>query len=169
MNKKGMAVELLLFVMIGIFLAIFLAGWIYAVDLVNTNLINIPTNNNINVSQATQGTFSYLNNASDEIAFLPVFFMVAYMLGIFAYCYYSPKSPVWFLFYFMFNILVIILSIYVSNAYESILSTKVIGETLAQFSTTNMIMSYLPVWTTFIGFIGLLIMVSSYYREGGAI
>lgn len=169
MNKKGMAVELLLFVMIGIFLAIFLAGWIYAIDLVNTNLVNIPTNNNINVSQATQGTFSYLNNAADEIAFLPVFFMVGYMLGIFAFCYYSPKSPVWMLFYFMFNILVIILSIYVSNAYESILQTKVIGETLTQFSATNLIMSYLPVWTTFIGFIGLLIMISAYYREGGAI
>ena len=68
-------------------------------------------------------------------------------------------EKLWLIVYILIVIMVVIFSIYISNAYETVQSNSLIGEMVAGFSIGNVIMSYLPVWTALIGLFGIALSI----------
>lgn len=188
MNKKGFMTELLLLVVIGIICAIFFAGWYYSSNLVNNvltsgnldSVINLQTssindrgqvvaqqnNFTVNISQASNATFTQVNNGYNLLGFVAAFIMIAFLLGTLLTCYFSPGHPILVFVYIMITIVMTIFSFYISNAYQSLLSTTGIGSVLTSWQLITFFMRRLPYIIAFTGLFGSGIAIVRYYSGG---
>ena len=165
-NKKGFALELIALVVIGFISVLFFAGWMYGINLVNTQLLNIPSEDNAtNISYAASQTFSYMNEGLSALKLISFMIIFGFVLGTLIFAYFSRKHPVLFIVYFLIWILAIIFSIYVSNAYEEVLNNNVLGTTLATFGISNWIMLKLPWWIAVVGAVGIIIMLAGIIKD----
>lgn len=160
MNKKGFLIELLALIVVGIVVLIFFALWKYGINLVNTELLNFPSENNAtNITDVTQKTFGYYNSALDQLSILGFLIIFGFAMATLITAYFSRQHPIIMFVYFMILVILIIFSIYVSNSYEDLLNNEILGSTLTSFSVGNHIMLHLPLWIGVIGFIGIFLML----------
>lgn len=159
-NKKGFATELLALLVVGIICVLFFAGWIYGNNLlkntIDSNKASFDTSQ-ANLSLAVDSTYGYYNTGLEQLKLIAVFIFFGFAIATLAVAYYSKEQPILLAVYVFFVILLTIFSMYVSNAYETMLNTTSLGTTLQGFTMMNFIMSYLPYWVVVIGFIGILI------------
>ena len=154
-NKKGYAVELMALVVIGIVCLVFFAGWKYAINTVNDELLAVSSPDNAsNVSAATEATFSYMNTGLDYLGLISYMIIIGFAIATLIVAYFSGEHPILFFVYIFVIILIVIFAVYISNSYEDLLDEPVIGAELVEFETSNHIMSKLPLWVGVIGFIG---------------
>jgi len=158
-NKKGFMIELIAMAIIGIIAVIFFAGWMYGIDIVNTALLSVNDDPNANVSLAAQETFSYMNAGLDGLKLIAFVMIFGFALASLIVAYFSGQHPMLIFVYIMVVIVLIIFGAYISNSYEELRKDDPIG--LAEFGMGNWFLANLPLWIGGIGFVGIILSVSS--------
>lgn len=167
MNKKGWMIELIAFVIIGFIAVSFFAVFIYGFGLINTKLTSGDLDTpEANISKISGQTFSYLNIGMNRLQLITAILLIGYALATLIFAYFSSKHQLWMFVYFLMTIIIVIFSIYITNSYDSLKTNEVIGSTISGFGISNIIMSYLPVWTSIIGILGIVLcLVGNYVRR----
>jgi len=74
-------------------------------------------------------------------------------------------KPIFFIPYLFIVIIAVVVSVPMSNAYETLMLNPSLTSTFATFQGSNWIMLNLPMWITIIGLTGAIIMFSRMGRK----
>lgn len=168
MNKKGFAMELLAFAVIGFIMILFFVGWMYGSNIVNTTLLNVDTgSNSTNVSYVASQIYTPYNSGMQQLPLISTIILFAYMVAGLVVAYYSRNNPIMLFLYFLVVIVFVIFSVYISNSYQQVAQTSELASTFSQFGMSNVVMNGLPY---FVAVIGLFCVGLGYvlYRQENA-
>src|SRR3990172_707316 len=104
MNKsnKGQTAALLTFIIAGIVMVLFFAGWIYMFNQMTTVMQGITTStNSVNITDAVSKTIAPVNNAMQGLHLISVAILIGLILGMFVEAYYVKKHPILFIVHFL--------------------------------------------------------------------
>lgn len=113
-----------------------------------------------NASEIIDNTMGKAESSFQSLQWISVFLIVGMAISIFIGSYLVTTKPIFMIPYIFIVIIAIIVSIPVSNGYESIMNTESLNATFLGFEGANWIFLNLPVWVTIIGFVGGIIMFS---------
>jgi len=174
MNRKGSAFSDLFLLIAILMVAVFLfAGMVFGVRQVNTALSDIDlVILGSNVTIASDQTFAQIDTAMGGMKWVAVAIFFGMMVAIFVSNFLVKAHSVFFVVYILLTVIAVVFSTFVSNSYETMLSSGVLAETLQSFSPTNFIILNLPTVITLIGFIGALFLfigVTVDRQQGGGL
>ena len=175
MNNKGSLFDIIIWLIVIFVMFIFFAGFMYGYNLLTAEVVNtvMPPESLINVTDAGQDTFGQINTGLASLRWLALVIAVSMIISIMVSNFLVKAHPVFFIVYILIIVVGIVLSVYLSNAYETILtSSNPLASTLESFTAMNYIMLNLPIWTTIIGILGaifLFIGVTFDSQQGGSI
>ena len=165
-NKKGSAVDIIVWMVICFITVMFLGMWTYGFDRITTALTSIDsTGSSINISQHAEATFGVVNRSMSGLQTIAFLIMFSLALAILISNFMIKAHPVFFIVYLLMTVVGIIFSVYISNAYMDLLGHDTIGSTLQEFSGANFIMDYLPLWATVLGLIGAVLLFAGISRD----
>jgi len=166
-NKRGAFADLFIF-MIFAFVIVLISGvLLYISDTTNTQLQDtIGQMNDLhdtqgnNASQVISNTMGSADSSFQALQWIAVFLIAGMILSIFIGSYLVTTKPIFFIPYLFIVIIAIVVSVAMSNAYETLINTPSLASTYAGFSGANYIMLNLPIWITIVGIGGGIIMFS---------
>lgn len=164
-NKKGLAIELVAFVAMLVIAIFFFGFWAYGTNTLNTYMVNIPTVGNQNVSQAVSNTFSGYNSGMQNLRYVALMMMVGYIFATLIMGWLSRKHPIWMAVYFLIMGLMVIFSIYVSNAYETLKNDSTISGIVSGYVALDYVLLHLPIFVSVIGFAAIVLMLAGNYLD----
>ena len=172
-NKKGQSMfDIIVFVVIITFtiLAFVIIQYVFHIitlkmqDTANT----IPTGL-VNMSKVVEQTFTPLDNALGNLNNIAIAIAIGMLLNILVSNFLIKVHPAFFMLYIGIVILGVIISMLVSNAYENLLNTSILGTTMqTQMSAGTYLMLNLPIWVTIVGFLGAVLLFMGINRDVGA-
>ena len=113
-----------------------------------------------NASEVIDATVGATNTSFTALYWVTVLIIAGMILGIFIGSYLVTTKPVFFIPYIFLTIIAIVVSVPISNTYETLSNEATLSSTFAGFTGANWIMLNLPIWITIIGFAGGIIMFS---------
>lgn len=129
---------------------------------ISDTLTNVTVDSNIvNVSDANTQIIQPLANGTDNLQLMSFVILFGYIIATLVIGYYSKENPIMFFLYFVMILLIVILSFYVSNAYDTV---KSVGN-VSQYTATDYMILHMPMITGVIGFAALAIMIIRYAQE----
>jgi hypothetical protein len=160
MNKKGDMFDIFVLLIVSFIIFLFFAGWIYGFNLFTSRMLEITsTTDSFNITSATEQTFSQINVALPTLRWVALVIVIAMMMSILVSNFLVKAHPVFFIVYVLITAVAIVFSVYLSNAYESILTaTNPLTATLQSFTAMDHIFLNLPIWTTIIGIAGAMFL-----------
>lgn len=166
MNKRGAITDLFVWIAVSIVMVVFFGAILYGMNLVNDEFNQVGNvSETINFTDISQDTFGQVVSGLDylkTIAFLIFFFLGMSML---ISNFLVKAHPVFYVVYILVLIVAVIFSIFVSNAYESLLTSNVLSPTFLEFSAMNFVMLNLPVWVCVFGIFGAILLFAGIPRE----
>lgn len=166
--KKGSLVDPFIWMVASFIIIVLAAVFLYAFGQLTDALIGIDTGvASANVSEAAQNTFGFIDASLQQLRWWTFAIMLALGLSIFLSNFLVKVHPVFFVFYIMIVFIAIIVSIFISDAYESLLRTGVLADTLLSFRGTTWIFLNLPIWMTVIGIGGGIFQFIGIIRDSG--
>lgn len=159
MNRRGLF-DIFIWLIVIFVMFIFFAGFMYGFNLLTNSVVSttFPTGT-INITEAGQNTFGQVNEGLGSLKWLALVITVSMLISILVSNFLIKAHPVFFIVYILITIFAVVLSVSLSNAYESLLiSNNALTSTLQSFTAMNFIMLHLPIWTTIIGFMGAIFL-----------
>lgn len=126
------------------------------------SMINIPTIN-ASAGVALEGVTNKVLPRFDYIVFG---FFIGFVLAYLITSYFVGGHPIFMFVYFLVTVIGVVGSALISNVWETATATGPLATQVSAFPITNHLINYLPVYTTFIGFIGLVAMFAKPYFGG---
>lgn len=160
MNRKGIF-DVIIWIVLVFIVFIFFAAWMYGFNLMTTQLVNIqqPEGSLVNLSEAAENTFGQINAALPALRWIALVIAIAMLMSILISNFFVKAHPVFFIVYVLITAVAVVFSVYVSNAYESILTAQnPLTVTLQSFGAMDYLMLNLPIWTTIIGILGAIFL-----------
>lgn len=169
-NKKGGILDLFLWIILSFIIILFFAGWIYGFNLVTEQLTSIEAEVlGNNISDIAQDTFGKINPVQTRSLHILAFVMIFIMgISMLITNFMIKSHPVFFVLHLFVIIVAIIVSVYISNEYEELLTNRALGATLSEFTGATYIMLFLPLWTTIFGIGSSILLFSGILRDSGA-
>lgn len=162
MNKRGAFTDLFLFMIMAFVLLVVCGVMIYISMITNqklhSELDKSGTGLSQNYSKVITATMGQVDVAYQSLYYLSLFIIVAMVISIFIGSYYVNTHPIFFVPYIFICIIATIVSVVISNAYQTITQEPSLASTFAGFIGSNYIMYYLPMWVIVVGVTGGIIM-----------
>jgi len=162
MNRHAGLTDLFLFMIVAFVIVLISGIFIYLSGEVDTQLTDslegLETGATANYTEIVQESMGQVSSTFKLLYWLSVFIIVAMVIAIFIGSYWVTTEPVVFVPYIFLVIIAIIISVGISNAYQTLSETEILASTYAGFIGSNYILYYLPIWVTIIGFTGGIIM-----------
>jgi len=170
-NKKGAFSDLFIFMVFAFVIVFISVIWIYmgglAQDQMQESLGKMDLHDTVgnNASQVIDNTIGDFNTSISALRWITVFLIAGMILSIFIGSYLVTTKPIFFIPYLFIIIIAIVVSVPMSNAYETLMTTEALSGTFTSFQGANWIMLNLPIWITIIGVTGAIIMFSRMGRK----
>lgn len=163
-GKKGqMLFDLMIFMVLTFLLVTgFIIFYFFYHTLVGvTSSIQFPANSPVNWTQVNNQTFVAFDNGLQllqDVGFAIIFGM---FINILLSNYFVKDNPEFFFFYFGITLLCIIVSIFISNTYQTAISNNPMLTVVitSNFNSLNSLMINLPIWVAVLGLIGTLVLL----------
>ena len=120
-----------------------------------------------NASQVIDNTMGVVTLTFSALHWITVFLIGGMIMGIFIGSYLVTTKPIFFIPYLFLTIIAIVVSVTISNAYETISNNAILNSTFLEFTGANWIFLNLPIWITIIGIGGGIIMFSRMGKREG--
>lgn len=163
-NKRAGFTDLFLF-MIFAMVILFVAGiWVYiglqAEDQFQDSLGQMDLHDTVgnNASEVIDNTIGQTNTTFSALRWITVLLIGGMILSIFIGSYLVTTKPIFFIPYIFIVIIAIVVSVPISNTYETLMNDATLGATYQSFTGASWIMLNLPIWITIIGISGGIIM-----------
>lgn len=171
-GKRGGFTDLFLFMIFAFIIVLISAVFIYmgaeVKDQLKSSLGNVSGLHDVNGNNASvvvDNTLGRATTSYNALYWITVFLIVGMALSIFIGSYLVTTKPVFFIPYVFIVIIAVIVSVGISNAYETLTQDATLSGTFANFIGANFIMLNLPIWITIIGFVGGIIMFARMGRR----
>ncbi len=170
-NKRGGFTDLFLFMIFAFVIILISVVMIYigiqTEDQLQESLGKMDLHDTIgnNASVVIDNTMGVTNTTFTALYWITVFLIGGMILSIFIGSYLITTKPIFFIPYIFIVIISIIVSVPISNSYETLMSNPTLSSTFTGFTGANWIMLNLPVWITIIGITGGIIMFSRMGRK----
>ena len=167
--KRGSLVDIFIWMIASFIIIILAAVTLHGFGILTDSLISIDTgDSSANVSEAASNTFGFIDASLQQLRWWTFAIMLALALSIFLSNFLVKVNPVFFIFYILVVFIAVIVSIFISNAYENLLLIGgVLGDTLLTFTGTTWIFLNLPIWVTVIGVGGGIFQFIGIIRDRG--
>lgn len=163
-NKKGAFSDLFIFMIVAFVLIVVSGIFIFIASTTKTQLHeamdDMPNKAGVNMSETIDATMGVVDTTFKSLYWISIFLIIGMVISIFIGSYLVTTKPIFFIPYIFIVIIAVIVSVGISNAYESIVAEPTLQSTFVEFVGANFIMSKLPIWIAVIGFIGAIIMFS---------
>jgi hypothetical protein len=163
-NKKGGFSDLFIFMIFALIIVLISVLWIYLGMRAETQLqatlgqMEGLGDGNNNASVVISNTIGKTNATFSALRWISVFLIAGMILSIFIGSYLVTTKPIFFIPYLFIVIIAIIVSVPISNVYETLQTDATLGSTFQTFTGANWIMLNLPIWISIIGIAGGIIM-----------
>jgi len=169
-NKKGAAVDLFIWMIVAVVIIIFFGLWLWMFNTTTDIFKGMTSTQYVNISDATEKTFSQVNDAQNTwVPILGYMMILSMALTILLSNFLVKSHPAFFVVYVLIVIGAVISSVYLSNYYETLMQDAVFGAT---FQTTmsggSFIILNLPIFVTVIGLFGAIFLFAGILRDSGA-
>ncbi len=170
MNKKGLSsIELFQSIIFSFIFVILLGTFMYVFGIIDTSLspnINVGA---VNLSNASANTIGAINigliNSADLLGILFIGGLIL-MVMLTGFMTREKTPPLFFMLEFMIVIFAYILAVYISNEWESLLAVLPFADLLiANAPKTTQLMLFLPRITLVTGFIAMLLTYAGIPRN----
>lgn len=171
MNKRGAFADLFIFMILAFVLIFISAIMIYIANTTTDKLhetmdgMDLGDGSGNNVSVVIDNTVGVTALTFQALYWITALVIFGMILGIFIGSYLVTTKPVFFIPYIFIVIIAIIVSVPLSNAYETLSNQADLSSTFVGFTASNFIMLNLPIWITIIGFVGGMIMFARMGRD----
>lgn len=169
MNKRGGFTDLFLFMIVALVIVLVSGVFIFLGGEVSNQLHDTMDDMDIggekNGSELIDENFGAVNSAYGGLYWISILLIVGMIISTFIGSYLVTTKPVFFIPFIFVLIIAIVVSVGISNAYETIIADPILADTFAGFVGANFILANLPVWITVIGVAGAIIMFVRMGRE----
>jgi len=171
MSKRGAFADLFIFMILAFVLIFICVVMIYIANTTTSKLhetmddMDLSDGSGNNVSVVIDYTVGATALTFKSLQWISAFIIFGMILGIFIGSYLVTTKPVFFIPYIFIVIIAIIVSVPLSNSYETLSNNADLSSTFAGFTASNFIMLNLPIWITIIGFVGGIIMFARMGRK----
>ena len=171
MNKRGGFSDLFIFMIFAFVIVLISVVWVFMGGLVQEQLhismddMDLGDTVGNNASQVIDNTIGDFNGSISALRWITVFLIAGMILSIFIGSYLVNTKPIFFIPYLFIVIIAVVVSVPMSNAYETLMLNPSLTSTFATFQGSNWIMLNLPMWITIIGLTGAIIMFSRMGRK----
>jgi len=176
MNKKGAALtDLFLWIAVSFAAVVMIAVVLFASGELTDGLREIGSipGSNINFTLIVDQTIGQLDVALGQLRFFAVLLIFGMGVAILISNFLVKANPVFFWGYALIVMIAVYLSIQVTIAYNTLLTSgSVIQTQLLSMRGANFMMQSLPIWVTVFGFIGAIFLFMGMRRDaegGGAL
>jgi len=150
-NKRGGFADLFIFMIFGFVIVLVCVVMIYITGITTDKLHETMDDMDLSDGLALQ--------------WISVFLMFGMILGIFIGSYLVTTKPIFFIPYLFIVIIAIVVSVPISNTYETLSNNATLNPTFLGFTGANWIFLHLPIWITIIGITGGIIMFTRMGKE----
>lgn len=92
---------------------------------------------------------------------------IGYTLAVLITGWLVGGQPIFMIAYFIMIVMAVIVGAILSNVWEAFSESPELVATLPNFVLTNNLMTYLPVYASIVGFLGVVVMYGKPYLRGG--
>ena len=167
-SKKASFIDLFVFMIFAFILVVVIGLLLYvfneAEDQLQESLADMKIGN-ANVTQIIDDTVGSANISFTALYWLSILIIFGMILGIFIGSYLVTTKPFFFVPYLFIWIIAIIVSVPLSNAYETLRENPDLASTYANFVGSNFILGNLPMIVAIVGIIGAIIMFTRMGRK----
>lgn len=166
-NKRGGFFDLIVAIVLSFILVICFVAFMYAQHIVNDKLqeqapeLQGSFSSSTNVSQVINDTVGKVGEAYQSFYWISIVLIVGYFLSILVTSFLVKTHPIWFVGHIFVIIIATIISVYISNTYQTLMMNGILEGTFAGFVGANYIFTYLPIWVVVIGFISGILMYAN--------
>lgn len=167
MNKKGGILDLVLAIVLSIVTVVCLVLFMFMGHTINTQLHNVSgviqasfSDNATNVTAIMDQSVGKLETSFNAFTWIAPLFIFAFFISIVLSAFIVKQHPAWLFGYALIVVISVILSVYISNTYQTLMATPELATTFYSFILANYIFIYLPYWVTLFGFIAGVVMYS---------
>lgn len=163
MNRKGGMTDIFIFMVFAFVIILISVIFIYLGGRVNSTVhqaLDGKMFGERNATEVIDNSLGKVSHAYQNLYWISVFLIVGMVVAIFIGSYMVTTKPIFFFPYIFVMIIAVVVSVVMSNAYETVKATPTLASTFEGFVGANFIMAYLPIWVTVIGFVGAIIMFS---------
>jgi len=171
MNKKGAFADLFIFIIFALVIVLICVVMLFIANKTTEQLhesmdgMDLGDTVGNNASQVIDNTMGRTALSFKALYWISAFIIFGMILGIFIGSYLVTTKPVFFIPYLFIIIIAVLVSVPVSNAYETLSNNPELSSTFTGFTASNFIMLNLPIWITIIGFVGAMIMFARMGRK----
>ena len=168
MNNKGGMFSIIIWIASVLTIIIFLGGYLYAHNLFTDAMLDAGATMGtslVNLTDATQKVVVPINNAMSALHWISFILITVLAFSILLENFYVREHPVMFFVHLIVVIIGVVVSIYVSNAYEDLLGSGILASTLGGFTASSYVALWLPYWVAVIGIFGLVLLVINASRD----
>jgi len=164
--NKGAFADLFIFMIFAFVIVLISVVWIYISGITTAQLhetmdsMDLHDSIGNNASVVIDNTMGATELSFQALEWIAVFLIVGMALSIFIGSYLVTTKPIFFIPYLFVVIIAVIVSVPLSNTYETLMSDPTLSGTFSGFWGANWIMLNLPMWITIIGITGGIIMFS---------
>ena len=169
-NKKGQSIfDIIIFMVIVFLLVIGFVLFKFVFNTVSNRMASIqtPANSPINITDISDKTFGLMNIGFNQLNLIGLVIIFGMIINIFVSNFMVKSHPAFFFIYIGITFLAVILSVFLSNSFEALMSNSALSSTFADFPALVYVMLYLPIWVTVIGFMGALFLYIGITRDEG--
>lgn len=155
LNKKG-SMRDIIFIAVALFaLSIGSFGLYFAANLSYDKMLSVGTINESNATVEVLQSAKATSNKADYVLFMT---FIGFAMALIITGWVIGGSYVFMVIYFLFIVISVILSMILSNSWETVTGMIVFGTTISNFPLMDHIISYLPVYISIIGVLGMIAM-----------
>lgn len=169
LNKKAAVTDIIIWIVVAFVTLLFLGLWLYMHNTLTNVLESVPTSNGINISGAAHQTIGQVNTAEQKwLPILAFVVIVAEALSLFVTSFFVKEHPVLYIPFALIVMVAVVVSVFISNAYQGLLTGSSFSSTLLQFSAADFILIYLPYWTAIVGIVALVLSLAGITIDKGS-
>lgn len=170
-SKKGAMTDLFLFMaiafIIGLFSVImyFVAATTYSSLINKSPAIQKALGDDGNATDIINSSFGQVTNAYQSLKWITFVLIFGFALSILISSFLVKTNPIYFVPYTIILVVAIIISVPLSNAYETIYQNPILAESFSGFWGQTWIFLNLPIWITVIGLLAGVLMFINVARN----
>jgi len=171
-NKKGDLTQLFVFMVVAFVLALAVVIMYFVSTTTYDNLmekgapaIQKALGDSENATEIINSTYGKVPNAYQSLKWITTMLIVGMILSILITSFLVRVNPVWFVAYMFLWIIAIIVSVPISNTYETIYTNPTLADAFSGFWGQTYIFLNLPIWIGVIGALAGIVMFVNMVRQ----
>lgn len=164
MNKRGGFTDLFIFMIVAFILVLFSGVFIYITNETTDQFresipgMGLVGDGNNNASVVLENTLGSAVNSFNALYWITSFLIFGMIIAIFIGSFMVTTKPVFFIPYIFITIIAVVVSVAVSNAYETLYNNATLSATFQGFVGSSWILAQLPIIVSIVGIAGGIIM-----------